>query len=291
MKLARFDGGRIGIVIEDRIHDVTQPSGIDPAEWPPVGMLRLIKDFARLRPALVAATKGAGRALASVRLEAPVPWPHKLLAYPVNYHDHGAEMKTRERANVQGFFMKASSSVSGPMDAIVLPDLPAREIHHECELAVIVGRTARHVPAERALDVVFGYACLLDITVRGGEERVMRKSYDTFCPLGPWIATADEVGDPSAIDLKLWVGDELRQSANTRDMIVDVRQQIAIASSVLTLQPGDVIASGTPAGVGPIRAGDTVSIAIERVGRMSVPVVQGAGGDNVALPKAPKPAA
>ena len=117
----------------------------------------------------------------------------------------------------------------------------------------------------------------------------MRKSYDTFTPIGPALVTADEVGDPSNLDMKLWVNDELRQHASTRDLIVDIPNMIALASSVSTLEPGDVIATGTPEGVGPIRDGDTVTIEIERVGRMTVPVRQGQGGDNLALRKEARP--
>jgi 2-keto-4-pentenoate hydratase/2-oxohepta-3-ene-1,7-dioic acid hydratase in catechol pathway len=130
---------------------------------------------------------------------------------------------------------------------------------------------------------VFGYSCLIDVTVRGKEERVMRKSYDTFTPIGPALVTADEVGDPGNLEMKLWVNDDLRQHASTRDLIVDLPNMVALASSVSTLEPGDVIATGTPAGVGPIKAGDTVTIEIERVGRMSVPVIQGQGGSNMAI--------
>jgi 2-keto-4-pentenoate hydratase/2-oxohepta-3-ene-1,7-dioic acid hydratase in catechol pathway len=119
--------------------------------------------------------------------------------------------------------------------------------------------------------------------VRGKEERVMRKSYDTFTPIGPALVTADEVGDPGNLEMKLWVNDDLRQHASTRDLIVDLPNMVALASSVSTLEPGDVIATGTPAGVGPIKAGDTVTIEIERVGRMSVPVIQGQGGSNMAI--------
>jgi 2-keto-4-pentenoate hydratase/2-oxohepta-3-ene-1,7-dioic acid hydratase in catechol pathway len=219
----------------------------------------------------------------SIRLEAPILWPNKLIAYPVNYVAHGEERNTSLRADVNGFFLKASSSLSGPQDPIVLPDLPDREIHHEGELAIIIGKTARHVGQAQALDCVFGYTCLIDVTIRGKEDRVMRKSYDTFTPIGPALTTADEVGDPGALDLKLWVSDELRQQANTKDLIVDVPGMIALASSVATLFPGDIIASGTPAGVGPIKAGDVVTIEIERVGRMSVPVEQGHGGRNIVI--------
>jgi 2-keto-4-pentenoate hydratase/2-oxohepta-3-ene-1,7-dioic acid hydratase in catechol pathway len=203
----------------------------------------------------------------------------------VNYAAHGEERNVTLRADTNGFFLKANSSLSGPVDPIMLPDLPGREIHHECELAIIIGKTGRQIEPSEALDYVFGYSCLIDVTLRGKEDRVMRKSYDTFTPIGPAIVTSDEVGDPSALDLKLWVNSELRQHANTRDLIVDIPGMVSMASSVATLYPGDVIASGTPAGVGPIKSGDQVTIEIERVGRMSVPVEQGPGGDNLAVRK------
>ena len=287
MKLVRFNEGRIGVLKEGKVHDATSALGLDPAEWPPVGMNRLIADFGRHKAALEAAVKAAGVPIESVRLLTPVPWPNKVLAYPVNYLAHGEEMKSKNRANLNGFFLKSSASVAGPADAIVLPDLPSREIHHEAELAIVIGRTARHVSIDAARECIFGYACLLDITVRGSEERVMRKSYDTFCPVGPWLVTADEVPDPDRLDMKLWVNGDLRQSANTRDLLVDIPSMISIAASVTTLYPGDIIATGTPAGVGPIRAGDSVKIEIDGVGSMNVPVVQGEGGYNIALRKEP----
>lgn len=279
MKIARFDEGKIGVVLGDDIVDVTAACSIDPGEWPPVGPVRLIRDFGHLRPAIEAAVAaGTSIPLASVRLETPVPWPNKVIAYPVNYHAHGREMQAGYRAANQGFFLKPNSSLSGPTDPIVLPDVPGREVHHEAELGIIIGRTARGVKREEWKDYVFGYACLMDMVVRGREERVFRKAYDSFCPVGPWIATADEVGDAEQLDFKLWVNGELRQSANTRDLVLDIPGMIETASAVMTLQPGDIIASGTPEGVGPIVDGDKVRIWIENVGEMTVDVVQGSEG-------------
>lgn len=285
MRLVRFNQGRIGILHDGLIFDAVTAIGLDPNRWPPVGMVQLIHDFAFHRPTLESILKSGGIGLAEVRLEAPIVWPNKIIAYPVNYVEHGIERNVTLRADVNGFFLKANSSLSGPQDPVVLPDLPDREIHHECELAIIIGKTGRTISVSDALDYVFGYTCLIDVTVRGKEDRVMRKSYDTFCPIGPAIVTADEVGDPSSLDLKLWVNDELRQHANTKDLILDVPNMISMASSVATLYPGDVIASGTPAGVGPIKTGDLVKIEIERIGQMTVGVTQGAGGDNLAIRK------
>jgi 2-keto-4-pentenoate hydratase/2-oxohepta-3-ene-1,7-dioic acid hydratase in catechol pathway len=286
MKLIRFNGGRIGVVHNERVFDVTEAVGGDPGAWPPTGICRVIRDFAQLQPAIRAAVEtGAALPLASVKLETPVPWPNKLMAYPVNYHDHAKEMASRGLANIQGYFLKSNSSLCGPADVIELPALEGREIHHECEIALVIGKEGRGIPQERAMEHVFGFACLLDMTVRGKEERVFRKSYDTFTPVGPWIVTADEVPDPADMNMKLWVNDELRQQANTRDLIVNMPQMVSIASSASTLYPGDLIATGTPAGVGPVRDGDVVTIEVEHVGRMAIRVVQGTRGANVVFDK------
>lgn len=277
MKFVRFNGGRIGLLRGDRVRDVTESIGADISAWPPTAMLQFIANFESLRDRLEDSSLPE-RPLAELRLEAPIVWPQKLIAYPVNYVAHGTEMASSNRADLNGFFLKASSSICGPNDEIVLPDVTDREIHHECELALIIGKQGRHVPRERALDYIFGYSCLIDVTVRGKEERVMRKSYDTFTPLGPAIVTRDEIEDPGSLDMKLWVNDDLRQHANTRDLIVDIPGMIERAASVATLEPGDVIATGTPAGVGPIQPGDLVTIEIERVGRMSLKVVRQQGG-------------
>ncbi|MBL8379954.1 MAG: fumarylacetoacetate hydrolase family protein [Burkholderiales bacterium] len=284
MKIACFDEGRIGLVDGDEIVDVTTLCEHDPGAWPPVGPTRLIAEFGRYRPRLSQALeRSPRRPLAGVTLRTPVPWPNKVIAYPVNYHAHGREMQAGYRATLQGFFLKPNSSLSGAGEPIVLPDLPGREVHHECELAVVIGRQVRNIARDEWRDAVFGYACLLDMVVRGKEERVFRKAYDSFCPVGPWITTADEVGDPSALQARLWVNDELRQDANTRDLVLDIPGMVEMAASVMTLYPGDIIATGTPEGVGPVQAGDRVRIRIERVGEMTVHVVQGRGGRNAPL--------
>jgi 2-keto-4-pentenoate hydratase/2-oxohepta-3-ene-1,7-dioic acid hydratase in catechol pathway len=279
LKIARFDNGRIGVVVGDEIVDVTEAAGVDPDVWPPVGPTAVIAEFAALRPAIEAAVvTGPRKPLADVTLVTPIPWPNKVVAYPVNYHAHGREMQAGYRATHQGFFLKPPSSLSGAGEPVILPEVPGREVHHECELAIIIGRQARNVKREDWRDYVFGYACLLDMVVRGREERVTRKAYDTFCPVGPWITTADEVKNPEALEAKLWVNDELRQSANTRDLVLDIPGMIETAAAVMTLYPGDIIATGTPEGVGPVVPGDKIRIAIEEVGEMTVDVVQGSGG-------------
>jgi 2-keto-4-pentenoate hydratase/2-oxohepta-3-ene-1,7-dioic acid hydratase in catechol pathway len=287
MKLAVFDDHRVGIVEGEHLYDVSDAVPGIRDGWPPVYMSRLIAQWDSLQPRL-RQHEGAKRiALSSVRLRAPVPFPGHVIAAPANYRKHVGELGERgvtkpgNSANEIGFFLKTSSSVSGPADAIVLPRGSKRRFDHESELAAVIGKTGKNIPRERALDYVFGYSCLVDATMRlepgmPAEERPTRKSFDTFTPLGPYLVTADEVGDPQALANQLWVNGELRQSANTRDMTVSVAALIELISSVMTLHPGDVIATGTPEGVGPIRPGDKLRIAIERVGEMTLSVAEAA---------------
>ena len=278
MRLVRFNEGRIGIVVDEDVIDVTDLVAHDLQAWPHVAMNRLIANYESYKPILEKAMDRPRISLSKVKLITPIPASTKVIAYPINYHDHAAEMGREVKANNLGFFLKPPSSLSGASDPIVLPDLPDRRIDHECELAIIIGKRGRDIPREHWQEYVFGYSCLMDIVVRGKEERVARKAYDTFCPVGPWIMTADELGDPTQLQGRLWVNGELRQDANTRDLIVDIPGMIEIASHIMTLEPGDIIAAGTPAGVGPIKGGDQVKIEFERIGSMTVSVVQSRGG-------------
>ncbi len=272
MKLIRFDGGRIGAITPDGAFDLTDALAVDPKSWPPVQMVQLIANFENRVPAALRDGRARLIDLAKVRLDVPIEWPNKVIAFPANYRLHQLEMNSKNQADVNGFFLKANSSLSGPNDPIVLPDLPGREIHHECELGIVIGTRGRNIPRTAALRHVFGYACLIDMVVRGNEERVMRKSWDTFCPFGPWIVTADEVPDPGQLQAQLWVNDELRQNANTRDLILDIPGMIELASRVATLEPGDIIATGTPEGVGPVKPGDRIRIEITGIGAMNLSV-------------------
>ena len=275
MKLARFGDDRIGIVRDDVIVDVTEIAGAASGEWPPVAMNRLIANFAELKRKLESAARGQGVALAGVRLLTPVPWPSKVVAYPVNYHDHGAEMRVGYRANNQGFFLKPPSSISGPSDPIVLPVNAGRRIDHECELAVIIGREGRDIPRERTRNYVFGYSCLIDAVIRGKEERVARKAFDTFCPVGPWIVTADAF-DPANVALRCTIDGAPIQEGRTSSMRFGIAEIVGYVSQHMELRPGDLIATGTPPRLttppGPerrLRAGDTVTVSIEGIGRLT----------------------
>lgn len=284
MKIACFDEHRIGLVEGDQVYDVTAalPAALDLVPQQRVNWL--VAHWPELLPAIRHARGSAvGRLLDSVRWLPANPCPPHVFAAPANYRKHIGELGSRvvtkkgRTAREQGFFLKAPGSVVGHGGTIELPKGSARRFDHESELAVIIGTPGRDIPRARALEHVFGYSCLIDATMRiepdqFEEERSMRKSFEGFTPLGPWIVTADEVPDVQALDNRLHVNGELKQEANTRDMIVGVAELIELVSSVLPLQAGDVIASGTPEGVGPFRPGDTLRIAIERVGAMTVHV-------------------
>ena len=285
MKLAVFNAHRVGVVEGGQVFDVTGAvPGAGPA-WPPMFMNALIANWGELAPRLAEMRRSAqGVPLSSVRLLPPNPCPVHVIAAPANYRKHIGEIGARSvskgrSADQMGFFMKATASLVGAGGAIELPKGSTRRFDHESELAVIIGKRARNVPRAEAMGHVFGYSCLIDVTMRiepgvAEEERVTRKSFETFTPLGPWIITADEVSDPHALRNQLWVNGQPKQDANTRDMIVDIPALIELVSSVMTLNPGDVIASGTPEGVGPIVPGDKVRIGIESVGEMTLPVVE-----------------
>jgi 2-keto-4-pentenoate hydratase/2-oxohepta-3-ene-1,7-dioic acid hydratase in catechol pathway len=295
MKLALFDtadsSARLGVVVStrdgDAVVDVT-----DVLPWPhdpdPVtaGWWRaLCREYATLAaPLRAAASAGQARPLTEVSLRAPALGPSKVLAAACNFGEHVAEMhgvQQRTLGRVESWmmdfdvFLKAPSSIVGPGSAVVLPpDVVAagHEVHHESELVVVIGRGGKDIPAESAMDAVLGFTAGLDITVRSAADRSRRKSYDTFSPLGPWIVTADEAGDGSDLDIRLASSGEVRQSVNTRDMLVPVPQIVAYASSVMTLLPGDLLFTGAPPGVGPIASGEKLEMTISRIGSMTVRV-------------------
>jgi 2-keto-4-pentenoate hydratase/2-oxohepta-3-ene-1,7-dioic acid hydratase in catechol pathway len=168
-------------------------------------------------------------------------------------------------------FLKATSAVVGPGEGVKLVHTDRRN-DHEVELALVIGRSAKNVAAAGALSCVAGFCIGLDMTIRGPEERSLRKSPDSYCVLGPWLATPEELGDPGRLQLSLAVNGEPRQDASTSDLILGVGELIAWGSSFYTLHPGDVILTGTPQGVGPVKAGDTMLAKIERIGAMQVKV-------------------
>ena len=282
MHLCRFDTDRLGLIEVDIVTDVSQALEVLPkARWPfPRGDALIAHLHEVMARAMDIKSSAPQLPLESVRLMSPVANPGKICAAPVNYLKHlqeaEADPATFAREHVRkihatGLFLKATSAVIGASEEILLRRIE-RRTDHEIELAVVIGRTADRVTREDALKCVAGYTIGLDITLRGPEERSLRKSIDTYCVLGPWLVTADEIPDPSALELSLRVNGELRQSASTRDLIIDVPGLIELASSFYTLMPGDVILTGTPEGVGPIAPGDVLTAHIDGIGAMTVAV-------------------
>ncbi len=282
MRIARYDDNRFGIVDGDDVIDVTSALAALPAQSYPFPRTDiLIENLEQLRPALQAAAKSrARRKLTDVKLLAPVANPGKIVAAPVNYKKHLDEARAdagihhqQQVGEIQkvGLFLKATSSVIGAGETILIRH-DERRNDHEIELAVVIGKKADRVSKADALNYVAGYCIGLDMTIRGPEERSLRKSLDTFTVLGPYFVTADEIGDPAGLDLVLTVDGEARQTANTRDLVLDVPTLISWASSFYTLHPGDVILSGTPEGVGPVVPGNTIRATISKVGTMDVKV-------------------
>lgn len=266
MKIARFshDGvEQIGVVVDDDAV-VALPgltSVLDPVEAVPDG------------PRL---------ALADVRLLAPIPQPPKFLAAGLNYTDHIAETGMDTPA-FPVFFNKQTTCVVGPGDDVHRPRA-SELLDYEGELGVVIGRRCRHVPAEAAFEVVAGYLIVNDVTVRDWQLRAptmtLGKSFDTHGPIGPWLTTVDEITDPGHLSIRTWLNDELVQDGTTASMVYDIATQIQTLSTAFTLEPGDIIATGTPAGVGIARqpalwmkAGDVVRVEIEGLGVLENPIV------------------
>jgi 2-keto-4-pentenoate hydratase/2-oxohepta-3-ene-1,7-dioic acid hydratase in catechol pathway len=292
VKLALFDANRLGVVTAGpsgyEIVDVTgaMPWAHDPDPLTAGWWRALCRDFEEIRPALErAAAEGVPRPIDVMTLQPPVLGPSKIIAAASNYREHVAEMhgvQERTLGHVESWmmefdvFLKAPSSVVGPGADIILPaDVIAaeQEIHHESELVVVIGSGGKNIPVESALNHVLGFTTGLDITVRSSADRSRRKSYDSFSPVGPWVTTRDEVGDGSGLDIMLTCGAAVRQLVNTNDLIVSVPQIVAYASSIMTLLPGDLLFTGAPPGVGPIKRGDKLRMSISRIGEMHVSVV------------------
>lgn len=282
MRLCRFGQNRLGVVRDGRTYDITDMlDALGAHVYPLPRHDLLIARLDKLRPAFeVAANNVAGAPLEALSLLSPIANPGKLIAAPVNYVKHLEEARAdksisfdRQVEEIQriGLFLKANSSLVGPSEGVALR-FHNRRNDHELELAAIIGRTADRVAAKDALDHVACYCIGLDMTVRGPEERSLRKSVDSYSVLGPVMVTADELGDPSVLDMELTVNGETRQKANTRDLVLSLPELIEYASRFYTLQPGDVIFTGTPEGVAPVQPGDVIRASIAGIGEMTVKV-------------------
>jgi 2-keto-4-pentenoate hydratase/2-oxohepta-3-ene-1,7-dioic acid hydratase in catechol pathway len=280
MRLACFAGPAdlpaLGVVMGDEVADLSAAGApSEPAaalaEVGRHGLEKLAADAPRLP-------------LAETRLLSPA-CPRKYLAIALNYADHIAEMGM-EAPKWPVFFNKQVTCVTGPGAGVHMPKVSTL-LDYEAELALVIGKRCRHVPVERAPEVIAGYTCANDLSVRDWQGRAQTmtigKSFDTHGPLGPWLVTPEEIGDPQDLRVRCYVNEELRQDASTAEMVFDCFQQVSHLSEAFTLEPGDVIATGTPAGVGigrkPIRenvlhVGDTVRVEIERIGELVNTVVE-----------------
>ena len=280
---------RPGLVLDDEVVDLSDPAaGLPPTMRDLLALGPPAMDQVRAAP-----TTGAARhPRAEVRLHAPVPNPPNILAIGMNYRAHVAEMG-REPPEWQYWFNKQRTSIAGPGDPIVLPTV-SDAVDYEGELAMVIGPRCQHVPAARALEVVAGYTVINDVSARDWQWRsptfTMGKSFDSHAPCGPELVTGDELGDPGGLGIRTWVNDELRQDSTTADLIFDCAAMIEYLTTAFPLEPGTIIATGTPAGVGAgfsppkfLADGDVVRIAIEGVGELVNPVVQGAAPRPVGL--------
>jgi len=281
MKLATFskDGDRhIGVVEGEDILDVTTVAPDLPEDM--TALLAL--GAPGLDRVSAAASRAPHLALDSIKLEAPVPNPGKFLAVGLNYVDHIREIN-EVTPTFPSCFTKVSTCINGPYDPVHRPRV-SDTLDYEGELGFVIGRRCRHVPRDRAPEVIAGYVVVDDFTVREwvglSRQVVMAKSFDTHGPFGPYLVTADEVGDPHSLAIRTWVNDELRQDSDTGQMTFDCYDLVEILSRAVTLEPGDVITTGTPYGVGEgftpsryLQPGDVVKVEVEKLGTLANPIV------------------
>jgi 2-keto-4-pentenoate hydratase/2-oxohepta-3-ene-1,7-dioic acid hydratase in catechol pathway len=293
VRLASFSVGggrpRPGLILGEEIVDLS-----DAVTGLPATMRDLVAlGAAGMERARAAGSgRGARYEVSAVRRHAPVPDPPAILAIGMNYRAHVAELG-REPPEWQYWFNKQRTAIAGPGDAIVLPTV-SDMVDYEGELALVVGPRCQHVPAARAFEVVAGFTIINDVSVRDWQARsptfTLGKSFDTHAPCGPELVTGDELGDPGALSVRTWVNDELRQDSTTADLIFGCAEMIEYLTTAFPLEPGTIIATGTPAGVGAgfdpprfLTDGDVVRIAIDGIGELSNPVVQGAPPEPLGL--------
>jgi 2-keto-4-pentenoate hydratase/2-oxohepta-3-ene-1,7-dioic acid hydratase in catechol pathway len=282
MKLVTFvhdNETRIGAVVDDDVVDSKDITGI------PATMIEFLASGEAGLDAMQSQIDSGNNHLAlnEVKLLAPIPRPGKYLAISLNYADHIAETG-KEKPEYPSFFTKQSTCVIGHSDPIHRPKV-SDKLDYEGELAFVIGKRCRHVPVEQAHQMIAGFTIANDVSVRDWQMRsptlMVGKSFDTAGPLGPWIVTSDEIKNPHNLTIKTWVDNDLRQNANTRQMIFNCYEMVAYLSQAMTLEPGDVIATGTPSGVGVkmqprgyLKPGQTVKIQIENIGALTNPVIQ-----------------
>jgi 2-keto-4-pentenoate hydratase/2-oxohepta-3-ene-1,7-dioic acid hydratase in catechol pathway len=274
MKLLLFDDYKLGIARENEVVDVSSAVK-EFANLHPQDLISAVIEAwdVHREPLLEASRAGVGVPLDSVRVRPPLPRPLNIDCMARNYMENGT---LPERPAINGF-AKTPNSIIGPGDVMVLPDIPATVFEGEAELAIVIGKRAQNVPASEAFDCIFGYTNLIDGSARGIPPRqnafYQMKSRETFCPIGPFIVTADEVDDPQNLPVRLWTNGQLMQDFNTSDMAYDIARCVEFVSSMHTLQPGDLIATGTNhGGLHPFMDGDRVELEVGGLGRLSIDI-------------------
>ncbi|WP_418279819.1 fumarylacetoacetate hydrolase family protein [Halorubrum sp. DTA98] len=276
MRFVQYDDGRLGLLTDDGEGIVDLTDRLDLSSNDP------LQEYIRGDyDASAYADADPDLAVADAHVGSPIRRPGKVIAAPLNYENHIAEaiadkdITTDEWFSIEdkGYFLKAPSSVVGPDDGVELP-FSDRRCDHEVELAFVMGDDVKDVSTEEAWENVFGYTILLDISVRGDQDRSNRKSYDTFTVIGPCVVTADEIDDPQNLDLALQLNGETKQDDNTSDMVYSCGNIVQYASIGTTIEAGDVITTGTPEGVSALSDGDTIEATIEDVGSMTVDVTE-----------------
>lgn len=292
MKICRFDDNHLGVVRADLVHDVSRVlERLPPLKWPvPLGDL-LISHLEALAPEIadLAERRDCRRIpLSEVHLLSPVANPTKIMGAGANYEEHRIEVAQDEgihlgRVDAQGavpsireagLFSKMVSSLVGPSEGVQQRFVDRRN-DFETELTVVIGKRCTKVSREAARNCIAGYAIGLDMSLRGMESPSVRKSLDSYSVLGPWLVTPDEIADPGNLDIKMFHNGHLRQNSNTRHMLFDVYALVELASKFFTLYPGDLIMTGTPSGVAPVKPGDLLEAEIACIGRMQVRVIEG----------------
>ncbi len=270
MKLVYFDDFKLGLVKGDAVVDVSDVVSDIPGVSPQDTLSGLISEFDSYKGKLEEAVAGSdGVPLSQVRLRSPAPRPLNIDCMAVNYMENGA----RSEPAPKNGFNKSPNSVIGDGDTILLTDVPATIFEHEAELALVISKRAWQVKAEDAFDYIFGYMNFIDVSARGIPAFYQMKSRETFAPMGPWLVTADEIADPQSLPVKLWVNGALMQDFNTDDMAHKIPQVVEWVTSVHSLGPGDVIATGTNHfGLSAIQDGDAIEMEIEGLGRLNLAV-------------------
>ena len=289
MRICHYDDGRAGVVVDDHVYPLGDLLVARGALRPRYTMLEVIEALVA-DPALAHEYRAAGapRALAAVKLRAPIENPGAIWAAAANYRAHQLEMETRvgaydrsvlEKDDLMAeFFLKPASSIVGPGGPVVLPSI-SKHVDFECELCAIIGKPARRVSEAAALEHVFGYLMLWDFSQRDPwsrgrhNTRNIRKGFDTFTGLGPWIVTRDEIAEPQDLEIDVLQNGAPVMHAHTSDMICGLREHIRFLSSILTLRSGDLITTGTPAGVSRLAAGDSLVGRISGIGEMRIDIV------------------